>query len=385
MAGEALDELRDLVLRHQVNILRYGTGLGQRMVRLLEKSEGELREVLRKQLARLAGRDPTSSYTVRRLKALIEQISEIRRAAYSGLEELATGELRDFVRDEAAFAASALEQASPVVLAVAAPAPELLAALVTTTPFEGAVMSEWSERLHRSELERIQSQIGMGMLNGETIDEIMARVLGTGSLRGTDGVLQISRNGAMSIARTAVNAYSNAARDAVFEENADIIQEEMYHATLDSRTTPICRALDGTRYPRGEGPHPPQHWQCRSIRVAIFNGEAIGNRPMKEITEQQIRREYEALEGRKPAFRTFARQRVRDMTSVGDANLRYEDWLRRQPDWFIRDVLGRDKARLFSEGGLTLDRFVDFKGHVYTLEELRQREAAAWRRVFGRR
>jgi len=34
-------------------------------------------------------------------------------------------------------------------------------------------------------------------------------------------------------------------------------------------------------------------------------------------------------------------------------------------------VLGVERARLFREGGLTLDRFIDDQGNVLSLDELR--------------
>jgi hypothetical protein len=47
----------------------------------------------------------------------------------------------------------------------------------------------------------------------------------------------------------------------------------------------------------------------------------------------------------------------------------YDAWLRKQPQAFQEDVLGKSKAQLFRDG-LTLDKFVDEKGKSYTLAEL---------------
>ena len=40
---------------------------------------------------------------------------------------------------------------------------------------------------------------------------------------------------------------TNKARAVFFDANNDIFDEEVFVATLDSHTTPICRATDGTR------------------------------------------------------------------------------------------------------------------------------------------
>ena len=40
-------------------------------------------------------------------------------------------------------------------------------------------------------------------------------------------------------------------------------------------------------------------------------------------------------------------------------DLSYGEWLRRQPKPFVEDVLGPTKAKLFLEGELDVDKFVD--------------------------
>lgn len=390
--------LRALVLRHQIALLRYAEGLRTKVLNQLASSERDLRDLLIKRLVGLANGDLRETYTQKRLESLIEAISEIRtgvvRSSIGDLE----AELNELIADEAEFTAEALKAVAPVELDVLMPSPEKLAALVKHQPFEGRILSEWADDIAEADLQRIRGAIINGMTAGENVDTITRRVMGSGPLNGADGILQLTRNNASAITRTAVNSFSNAARAEVSEANADIISEEVYLATLDARTTAICRALDGNKYPRGEGPHPPSHFQCRSVRIPLIDGRLIGNRPLKAITDKQILREYTAengLEkvttrkdlpkGHKTTYDTYARKRIAETTRVVDANITYEQFLRDQPEWFQNDVLGKDKARLFREGGLTLDRFVDANGRQYSLAELRTRETETFQRVFGDR
>jgi hypothetical protein len=46
---------------------------------------------------------------------------------------------------------------------------------------------------------------------------------------------------------------------------------------------------------------------------------------------------------------------------------------------FQNDTLGITKAKLFREGGLNLDKFVNRNGDELTLAQLAEREAAAFR------
>lgn len=62
-------------------------------------------------------------------------------------------------------------------------------------------------------------------------------------------------------------------------------------------------------------------------------------------------------------------------------SMTYQEWLKKQPQDVVEEVLGKTKAKLFNEGGLTLDRFVDFKGDIYTLAELKKHEASAFAKL----
>jgi len=55
------------------------------------------------------------------------------------------------------------------------------------------------------------------------------------------------------------------------------------------------------------------------------------------------------------------------------SNVTYQDWIKRQPAKFQDEVLGPTRARLFREGGVPLDKFVDASGKQYNLDQLRTR------------
>ena len=52
------------------------------------------------------------------------------------------------------------------------------------------------------------------------------------------------------------------------------------------------------------------------------------------------------------------------------AKLTYGGWLKKQRIEFVDEALGVDRSRLFRSGKLTIDKFVDPTGRVYTLTEL---------------
>ena len=75
----------------------------------------------------------------------------------------------------------------------------------------------------------------------------------------------------ITIVRTTVNQVTNTASQSVYKANPDVTEEYRYIATLDSRTTPVCRDLDGQVFKYNQGPVPPQHFGCRSTTVAVVN------------------------------------------------------------------------------------------------------------------
>ena len=59
----------------------------------------------------------------------------------------------------------------------------------------------------------------------------------------------------------------------------------------------------------------------------------------------------------------------------------YQSWLKSKPAEFQDDILGPTKGKLFREGGMTLDRFVDRSGKPFTIEDLKRRDAAAFEKA----
>ena len=92
---------------------------------------------------------------------------------------------------------------------------------------------------------------------------------------------KMAKHQVRTLVQTSVNATSNAASMAVFKANPDITKQYRWVATLDSRTTPICRNLDQNVYEYGKGPTPanPPHFRCRSTTIPVVDWEGLGIDP----------------------------------------------------------------------------------------------------------
>jgi SPP1 gp7 family putative phage head morphogenesis protein len=96
-------------------------------------------------------------------------------------------------------------------------------------------------------------------------------------LAGGDG-MKLANNQVMTIVRTSVNQIQNSVNQETYAANQEVTQRYEYVATLDARTSAICGSLDGRIFKYGEGPMPPQHFNCRSTTVPIIDDEDLRKR-----------------------------------------------------------------------------------------------------------
>jgi SPP1 gp7 family putative phage head morphogenesis protein len=155
-----------------------------------------------------------------------------------------------------------------------------------------------------------------------------------------------------TLMRTSANHAGSVARSATYAANKGVVQAEKFVAILDSSTTITCASLDGQIFPIGDGPHPALHWGCRSVRVPlVLQGVAL-NLPGGGRTAATV----------KPL----------------DARTTYGGWLKQQPASVQDEVLGDKRAELFRSGKLSIGKFTDDTGKVYTLDRLKELEPLAF-------
>lgn len=392
MMPTANEALFDAMVRHQIYLMRYSASLRKRITELLNASEADIAATIRERLRTYKG-SLSAPADVKRLEVLLGIVKNTRLKAWAQVDAEWLKELTALAQTEPVTLQGIIATTSPVVTQTILPPPRLLKAIVTSKPFEGRVLKEWSKTLRAEDLRRIDNAVRMGMMAGEDSATIARRVVGTARLKGTDGITQITRRQAAAVTRTAVNHVGAQARAEFVRENDDLVTVELFVSTLDSRTTPVCRANDGKEYPVNVGPIPPLHFGCRSLRVPQFGDDLGGKRPAKPMTEKMLLREYHKEhgikgagltrdglpKGHKGAFDKFSRKRVRELTGRVSNRTSYQEWLATQSREFQDDILGRSKGKLFREGGLRLDQFVDRNGTELNLGQLASKHASAFK------
>jgi SPP1 gp7 family putative phage head morphogenesis protein len=252
----------------------------------------------------------------------------------------------------------------------------------TITLPNGEVLEKAFRGVAVDQAERFSQVVRNGLLTGETTPSIAKRLIGrlgrseerlifgevattTRQLRAA-GVKSIIASGGeltamadnqiMALVRTSINQVANSASMVVYEANQDVTKKYQYVATLDSLTSPICRALDGQEFPYGKGPTPPQHFNCRSKVVAVIDYKGLGFPELESEFETRA-----SKDGQVPA------------------NTTYGQWLKDQPLKTQQDVLGPSKVpyfnRLVEKYGArnAMAKLVRDDGSELTLDQLRKR------------
>ena len=160
----------------------------------------------------------------------------------------------------------------------------------TITLPNGEVVSKAFRGIAVDQAERFSQVVRQGLLTGEPTPAIAKRLIGSlqfgeraktvREITAAGGqATAIADNQIVALVRTSINQVANTASQQVYEANQDITKKYRYVATLDTRTSAICRALDGQVFDYGKGPTPPQHFNCRSTTVPVIDYKELGFDP----------------------------------------------------------------------------------------------------------
>lgn len=379
------------MLRHQTYLLRYSGHVRNRIQAILDATEQDIADKIRARLANAPG-GVGNGVELRRMQALQDQITTLRSGAWDEVRTDWADQMTKLAKQESVTFGTIVTIALPVEIQVVQPAARLLRSIALSKPFQGRILKDWAASMEAEDLRRIHNAIQVGMTQGESMDDIVRRVIGGSAALGRDGVTEMTRANVQTIVRTAVMHVANSSRNAWMAENTDVITTERFVATLDSRTTAICQAEDGKEYDIGTGPQPPLHFGCRSLRVAVIDGTLMGDRPAKPYTDEQLASEYadendlgdditsrdDLPYGTKGDFDDWSKGRINELVGPVPASTTYQTWLTGQSAAFQDDILGQAKGKLFRSGGLTLDKFVNRNGDELTLHDLAGKYADAF-------
>jgi SPP1 gp7 family putative phage head morphogenesis protein len=237
----------------------------------------------------------------------------------------------------------------------------------TITLPNGEVVTKAFRGIAVDQAERFSQVVRQGLLTGEPTPAIAKRLIGSlqfgeeaktvRQLIAAGGqATAVADNQVIALIRTSINQVANTASQQVYEANQDITPRYRYVATLDTRTSAICRALDGKEFEYGKGPMPPQHFNCRSTTVPIIDPDIL------------------------PPSTTATRASKDGQVPI---NQSYGEWLSKQPRSVQADALGPGKVAYFNRLAKkygprdAIAKLVRDDGSELTLEQLRKRYGPA--------
>ena len=339
------DDILDDTLRHAHYLERYKSGVVNKVVGLLNNGNDKYyAQIYRSKIENLNRRD---------VDKLLVRLKKSIKAGYEPVVELLDGEIRDLGESESRWQKKIIDGLVPIELDWEAPSEEQIYASVNARPFEGLLLKDWYKGLEDGAFRRVKQNIMQGYVEGQTTDQIVRNIRDVSESR--------TRRAAETAVRTALAHTSNIARNESYRRNRRVIKAIEWVATLDNRTTAVCRARDGMTYPYNKGPRPPAHAGCRSTTIPV----------LKSLRQLGIKADEVPVKSTRAS-----------MNGQVSNELNYDGWLRKQPVEFQDDVLGVQKGRLFRKG-LTMERFVDKEGREFTLKQLESREKEIWGKVYG--
>jgi len=379
------DDLAEEFINYRVDLLRAGEGVAVVAVSNLRQLEAALVDLI-------ADNDPSSpgrtTYQLRRLNTLLTQTRRTIRSTYTTARRQVTKELIELADLEQRQVVRIINGVFDTRVASVALSPNDLKQLATESMTRGNPASEWwddqSVRLRR----RFEAEMRMGVTQGETVDQLVARVRGKATGRRVPiqlpsgesrvvreyvgGIMDASRREAVALVRTAVQTNANRVINETYKANGDLVYAVAALVTLDTRTSPTCIARSGgvwlidtgepTEDSGAQEPfpgEPPWHWNCRTVLV-----------PVTKSWDQLI-----AEAGGEPTgvLGNIPPSKRASMDGFVPGRLNYEQWLKKQTTARQLDVLGPGRYRLWKQGKITLAQLTDQSGRPLTVAELRRR------------
>jgi len=341
MEESANTQLRDKTIAHEIYLQRYYSSTSKKVMDLLRVVEKDLV----KQLKTL---DLDNQMTIPQIDARLESVRAILNEGYDLAGKELISNMKDAAEYEQEWQIKAIDDSTPVVLDMTAVAPVTLFAAIESKPLQGKLIKEWIDKLDQDSYTRIQDAVRIGLVEGQSYSDVVKRITGTKALQYTDGINSLNARQTQALVSTAMSHATNVASEEFYKANDDLIKGWQFLATLDFKTTTLCKSYDGQKFDLGKGPYPPVHVRCRSSTVPVLKS-------WKEM----------GMKDPPPGTRSSLDGQISE-------TINYDEWLRKQSHEKQDEALGKGKAEIF-RSGVKLERFVE-NGKELTLEQLKKIE-----------
>lgn len=214
------DAVADRILARAIRLNRFSASERLKILSLHKELENELTKLVFK-VDPSGGVSP--SYQLARQNKLLGLSQETITAGMRDMRDTSKEGLIQLARDEAEWFVKTATSEIGVNLVTKELSTQQLKAIVGDRLINGAPSKEWWGRQAGDLQNKFADRIRLGMLRGNTTDEIVRAIRGTKAAGFTDGIMEGSRRQTEALVRTSVQAVANEARGKLYEENQDII------------------------------------------------------------------------------------------------------------------------------------------------------------------
>ena len=361
------DVLAHAAINHQIDLQRYSNHVVRKIIALLNRTDAHLFAAITNALENM----PTGPFQVDRLEALLAQVRMLNARAYQQAELELTAELRAMAEYEIGYQYALFVHTLPAGITINMIGTDVVYAAAMARPFQGRLLREWAAGMEAGRMARIRDALRIGFIEGQTIDQMVRMLRGTRAKKYEDGIIEIDRRNAQTIVRTATSHMAGVVRNNFYGGNDDIIKAVAWLSTLDNRTSSQCRIRDGLEYTNTDEHKPIGHaipWLAGPGNLH-FNCRSVSTPVTKSWEELGI-----DLPEMPPGERA-------SMDGTVPADMVYSQWIMQQSAARQDEILGSTRGKLLREGGLDLGAFYSDKGKYFTLDELRLRDAAAFKKA----
>ena len=245
MAESVNKQLQQMMITHQVYIEKYKTFEENKMLKILEAADEELKALLESK--------SMSALSQARQQKLYDAIRSLEAGYATVFGEELRSDLQAFADREGLWTVDQLSNVTKPYLSIdfvipsaaqiyaAAESSFLIMNNGVTLDLESII-----ESVFKGRSTIIEQSLRQGFLIGRTNQEMVKELLGGGeALDFFDGNLRRARTSMERVVRTSMSHMSSVARDEVYSNNDDLVKGYKVVATLDGKTSAICIGYDG--------------------------------------------------------------------------------------------------------------------------------------------
>ena len=342
---------------HDIALNQFATKLSRQTIPFLEDAAKYIRNRLNNEWETVA--------SIKRLKSLQQDIDNQLSDIYGRMDDLLFSEFQPLSAQEGQFTIDSVNEVLNDDFIMLPVEDQKLWAAVTNAPLlldpkSGPIdFTKFVEGVGANSISKVSNFMGFGYAQGLTLQEMISGIIGTRKNNYKDGLIEQDRVAAERMVRTSINHIATQTRLKVNHSNKRIVEGYRIIATLDSRTSTICKGYDQTIVMNDDDfkPYPPFHLNCRTTIIDEIKDKAL-----------------EDSKGTRAA--NFKAQGDVKAGTVGQvsATTQYYDLLKRQSAAQQDLALGPARGKIFRNAGLTIPEFrkamVDQMNQPITLSEM---------------